>query len=225
MTQAAKGEVTVAEMTRNQQTVARRTAESKATVPDLSLAIEADVQACAEAAGPEVGISDFVVRATALALRDVPEANAAFRDHRFERYGRVNVGVAVFAGGAIVVPTIFDAEGKAATQIAAERRALAEKVHAETIAAPELANGTFTVFDLSDLGVRRGTSVINQPQAAVLTVGTPEPRAVVHDGAVVARTVVDLTLTCDHRILYGPTAARLLTRITEHLADPQQLQG
>lgn len=219
----AKGDVTVMEMTRRQQVVARRTAESKATVPDMTLGVEADVDAVARGLEGDATVGDAVVRATGLALRDVPAANAAFRDHRHERYSRVNVGVAVFTGDSLVVPTIFDADAKPLAQIAQERRALAAKVADGTIAAPELANGTFTVYDLSTLGVRRGASVVNAPQAGALTVGAAEPRAVVRDGAVVARTVVDLTLTCDHRILYGATAARLLTRIAELLVDPAAL--
>lgn len=222
MNQAAKGDVTVVEMTRGQQTVARRTAESRATVPDLTLGLEADVHECAAAAG-EVGVSDFVVKAAALALRDVPEANAAFRDHRHERYTRINIAVSAFAGDGMTAPTIFDADAKPVAQIAAERRTLAEKVQAGTIEAPELANATFTIYDFSALGVRHAASVVNHPQAAALTIGAPQPRAVVRDGAVVARTVVDLTLTCDHRILYGAEAADVLTRIAEHLADPKRL--
>lgn len=226
MNQAAKGDVTVVEMTRGQQTVARRTAESRATVPDLTLGLEADVEACAAAAagGEAGGVSDFVVKAAALALRDVPEANAAFRDHRHERYTRINVAVSAFAGDGMTAPTIFDADAKPVAQIAAERRALDAKVEAGSIEAPELANATFTIYDFSALGVRHAASVVNHPQAAALTIGAPQPRAVVHDGALVARTVVDLTLTCDHRILYGAEAARFLTRIAEHLADPERLR-
>jgi pyruvate dehydrogenase E2 component (dihydrolipoamide acetyltransferase) len=220
----AKGDVTVVEMTRRQETVARRAAESKATVPDLTLGVEADVEAvAAQAAGGAFGLTDALVKAAAMALREVPDANSAFRDHRFERYSRINVGVAVFAGDGVLVPTIFDADRKPLEQIAQERRTLAAKVAEGSIAAPELANGTFTLYDLAELGVRRGASIVNAPQAATLTAGAPEARAVVRDGAVVPRTVVDLTLSCDHRILYGAPAGRLLTRIGELLADPAAL--
>jgi pyruvate dehydrogenase E2 component (dihydrolipoamide acetyltransferase) len=210
-------------MTRGQESVARPPGESKAAVPDVKLDNEADVEACAAAAGDGIGVSDFVVKAAALALRDVPEANSAFRDHRYERYTQINVAVSAFAGDGMAAPTIFNADAKPVAQIAAERRALAEKAAAGTIAAPELANATFTIYDFSALGVRRAASVVNHPQAAALTIGVPEPRAVVRDGALVARTVVDLTLTCDHRVLYGAGAARFLTRIAEHLADPERL--
>jgi len=221
----AKGDVTVHELSRTQQTVARRVAESKATVPDMTLGAEADLEACAQHVGAELDHVDLVVKAAALALREVPEANASFRDHRQERYSRINVGFSVFTDDELWVPTLHDADARPVRELAAERRELTEKVRAGTIRAPELANATFTVVDLSELGARHGASVVIPPQAGILTLGAPERRAVVRGDQVVARTVADLTLTCDHRILYGRPAARLLARIVELLADPPVLLG
>jgi pyruvate dehydrogenase E2 component (dihydrolipoamide acetyltransferase) len=167
--------------------------------------------------------NDMVVRASALALREFPRANGSYRDGRFELHGRVNVGVAVATEEALVVPTVFDADVKTLTQIAADTRALAERVRSATITPPELAGGTFTVSNLGMFGVDVFTAVINPPQAAILTVGSLAARAVVRDGGLVARRTMWLSIVCDHRILYGADAAQLLARIRALLEQPLAL--
>jgi pyruvate dehydrogenase E2 component (dihydrolipoamide acetyltransferase) len=135
----------------------------------------------------------------------------------------VNVGVAVAGQDALVVPTIFDADKKGLGTIAGEARALAEKVRDGKITPPELSNGTFTVSNLGMFGIRHMVPVINPPQAAILGVGELSPRAVVRDGEIVARAIMELTLVCDHRILYGADAAEFLARIREYLQTPLKL--
>src|SRR5207249_7571735 len=122
---------------------------------------------------------------------------------RFELYSRINVGVAVASQDALVVPTVFDADAKSLSEIARETRTLAEKVRAGTITPPELSGGTFTVSNLGMYGISNFSAVINPPQAAILAVGALEPKPVVRDGAIVARHMMGVTLSCDHRILYG----------------------
>jgi pyruvate dehydrogenase E2 component (dihydrolipoamide acetyltransferase) len=227
-----KGETTVQELSKLQQVVARRMAESKATAPDFVLDVEVDMDAAVElrkqlkaAAGeaPAPSFNDLVVKACALALRDFPRANGAYRDGRFELYSRINVGIAVAGQDALVVPTIFDADRKAIGQISREARALAERVRAGAITPPELAGGTFTVSNLGMYGIRRFTAVINPPQAAILSVGALEPRAVVKDGELAVGNRMAITLACDHRILYGADAAEFLARIRERLEQPFSL--
>jgi pyruvate dehydrogenase E2 component (dihydrolipoamide acetyltransferase) len=223
----AKGSVERQELTRLQQTVARRMAESKATAPEFVIAVEADLEDLAalrdQIPDRRPSVNDFIVKAAALALREFPRANGAYRDGRFELYSRVNVGIAVAASDALVVPTVFDADQKSVGAIARETRALAERVRSGEVTPPELAGGTFTVSNLGMYGMRRITPVINPPQAAILGVGELARRAVVRDGEVVARHVVDLTLVCDHRILYGADAAQFLARIRELLEQPLRL--
>src|SRR3954471_7905415 len=222
--QTGRGDVTHQDLTRLQQTVARRMAESKATAPDFVLNVEVDMEAAVElrkqlkaAAGdqPAPSFNDFVIKASALALRDFPRANGAYRDGKFELYPRVNVGVAVAGQDALIVPTIFDADSKSLGQISREAHALAERVRAGKITPPELSAGTFSVSNLGMFGIKRFTAVINPPQAAILAVGEMTPRAVVRDGELVVRPIMELTLTCDHRILYGADAAQFLGRIRE----------
>jgi pyruvate dehydrogenase E2 component (dihydrolipoamide acetyltransferase) len=165
----------------------------------------------------------MVVKASAIALREHPNANGGYRDGRLLLNSRINVGVAVAAEGALVVPTVFDAEEKSLGEIARETRALAQRVRAGTITPPELGGGTFTVSNLGMFGVTSFTAIINPPQAAILSVGALEPRAVVRDGEIVSRHTMTLTLVCDHRILYGADAARFLARIRELLETPSAL--
>jgi pyruvate dehydrogenase E2 component (dihydrolipoamide acetyltransferase) len=229
-TATAKGDITVVEATRIQQVIARRMAESKATVPEFTLRSEIDMEACValrtqlKALGGEVpSYNDMVVKACALALREFPRANGSYRDGHFELHSRVNVGVAVAATDALVVPTIFDADRRSLREIARETRALAERVRAATVTPPELSGGTFTVSNLGMYGVTDFTAVINPPQAAILAVGALAPRAVVRDGELVARNTMGVTLACDHRILYGADAAQFLARIRALLEQPLAL--
>jgi pyruvate dehydrogenase E2 component (dihydrolipoamide acetyltransferase) len=231
--QTGRGETTTQDLTRLQQTVARRMAESKATAPDFVLNVDVDMdeavdlrkrlKAAVGDQGPPPSFNDFVVKAAALALRDFPRANGAYRDGKFELYGRVNVGVAVAGQDALVVPTVFDADTKSLGQISRDTRALAERVRSGAITPPELSSGTFTVSNLGMFGIQSFVAVINPPQAAILAVGAMAPTPVVRDGEVTVRNIMRLTLACDHRILYGADAAEFLGRIRERLENPLQL--
>ena len=226
---AAKGDVTVQELSRTQQVVARRMAESRATVPSFALQADVDMEACValraqlkELAGdaPAPSYNDMVIRACALALREHPRANGAYRDGRFELHGRVNVGLAVSGDDALVVPVVVDADLKSLAVIAGETRTLAQRVRDGLITPPELSGGTFTVSNLGMFGVASFEAVINPPQAAILAVGAVAQRPAVLDGAVVARHQMTLTLASDHRILYGADAARFTASVRALLERP-----
>jgi pyruvate dehydrogenase E2 component (dihydrolipoamide acetyltransferase) len=232
-TQTAKGTTSYQELTRLQQVVSRRMAESKATAPHFYLQSEIDMSAAVEARGrlkamtPEGEVvpsfNDMVVKACALALREHPLANGSYKDGRFELYSRVNVGVAVAAQDALVVPTVFDADRKGLREIAADARRLAAKVRDGSITPPELSGGTFTVSNLGMYGVSNFSAVINAPQAAILAVGAITEKPVVRDGALTTAHMLGVTLACDHRILYGAPAAEFLARIRSLLEEPLAL--
>jgi pyruvate dehydrogenase E2 component (dihydrolipoamide acetyltransferase) len=167
--------------------------------------------------------NDMVVKASALALREHPRANSSYRDGQLQLHSRVNVGVAVATQEALLVPTVFDADEKSLGEIARETRTLAERVRVGTITPPELGGGTFTVSNLGMYGIESFTAIINPPQAAILSVGAVEPRAVVREQELVARPTMLVTLACDHRILYGADAATFLVRIRELLETPAAL--
>jgi pyruvate dehydrogenase E2 component (dihydrolipoamide acetyltransferase) len=217
------------ELTRAQQTVARRMSDSHATVPDFQVRTEVDVtelldmRRSMKAAGSTVSVNDFVVRACALALRDHPRANGTYRDGVFDLHTRVNVGVAVAGEGTLVVPTIVDADTKPVTQIAEESRALAAKVRDGTITPAELTGGTFTVSNLGMFGVTSFTAVIAPGQAAILAVGAAVERPVVYEDEIVRRSLMDLSLSCDHRIVYGADAAKFLADLRGLLERPWAL--
>jgi pyruvate dehydrogenase E2 component (dihydrolipoamide acetyltransferase) len=227
----AKGPVEVIEPNRTQQLIARRMASAKATIPEFQVTVDVDAEAAFELreqlrgqAEPLPSLNDLVIKACALALRAHPGVNAAYVDGHFERYGRVNVGVAVASEGTLVVPTVFDADTKSLTEIAVATRSLAAKVRDATVTPPELAGATFTVSNLGMFGVARFTAVINPPQAAILAVGAAKPRAVVGaDGAVTARRVMELTISADHRIVYGADAADFLGTVRKRLERPAGL--
>jgi pyruvate dehydrogenase E2 component (dihydrolipoamide acetyltransferase) len=221
----------VRELTRLQQVVARRMAEAKATVPefqvqtevalDAALALRAELKAAAGEGAVVPSVNDLIVKASALALRAHPLANGSYKDGRFELHPRVNVGIAVAAEGALVVPTITDADTRSLGSIASEARRLAARVRDGSITPPELSGGTFTVSNLGMYGMTAISPVINLPQAAILGVGAA--RAVLardEDGEIVDRSLMTLTLTCDHRILYGADAAEFLSTIRELLEQP-----
>lgn len=231
--ETAKGEVRYVEPNKLQQTIARRMAESKATAPHFSLTAEIEMTRAVEAreaikarAGEGTVVpsfNDMVVKACAIALRELPKANGAYRDGRFELYSRVNVGVAVAAPDALVVPTVFDADRKGLRQIATEARALAAKVRAGTITPPELSGATFTVSNLGMYGIDSFEAVINPPQAAILAVGAISERPVLRGGEPVPARLMKATLSCDHRILYGAEGAELLARVRALLEEPVSL--
>jgi len=227
----AKGAVQVIEPSRTQQLIARRMASAKATIPEFQVTVEVDAEAAFELreqlrgqTEPLPSVNDLVIKACALALRVHPGVNASYIDGHFERYGRVNIGVAVAGSETLVVPTVFDADIKPLTAIAADTRALAAKVRDGTVTPPELAGATFTVSNLGMLGVTRFTAVINPPQAAILAVGAANPRPVVGaDGAIVIRRVMELTVSADHRIVYGAEAADFLATVRKRLERPAGL--
>jgi pyruvate dehydrogenase E2 component (dihydrolipoamide acetyltransferase) len=219
-------------LTRIQQVIVQRMDEARDTVPDFQVQTEVAMDRIltmrdelkAAGAGAVPSLNDFVVRAGALALRDHPLANGSFRDGRIELHAHINVGIAVAAEGALIVPTIRDADQRSLAEIAAESRRLAERVRDGSVTPTELSEGTFTVSNLGMFGMTAIVPVINVPQAAILGVGAVRPvLGRDDDGAIVDRHLMTLTLTCDHRILYGADAARFLAAINDLLEHPLRL--
>lgn len=229
---SAKGEVRLEELNRIQQAVARRMAQG-ASAPHFAVEVEIDMSAVVALraeldvkGNPTPTLNDFVVKAAAIALRDLPRLNGSYTERGFELYSRVNVGVAVATDDALVVPTIFDADARSLQDLAAESRDLAAKVREGTITPAELDGGTFTVTNLGMFGASRFLPIINPPQAAILAVGAVTKRPTFDDGGnLVARDMMNATLVCDHRIVYGAEGARFLGRVRELLEQPDGLIG
>ncbi|HST41263.1 MAG TPA: dihydrolipoamide acetyltransferase family protein [Conexibacter sp.] len=228
-----KGETTTVELTRTQQVIARRMAESKATIPDYTVTTEVDMEAAVslreqmKAAATETlrapSFNDMVVKAAGLALREHPKANGAYKDGKWELYGRVNIGIAVATDDALIVPTVFDVDKKALGEISRDARALAARVRAGKITPPELSGATFTVSNLGMFGTTEFTAVITAGQAGILSVGALRDEPVVKDGQVVPGKRMSITIAADHRIINGAEAAQFLARIRELLETPFSL--
>jgi pyruvate dehydrogenase E2 component (dihydrolipoamide acetyltransferase) len=225
-----KGTVEVVQPTRVQSVVARRMSEAKATVPHFQVQTDVVMDAAAslreqikKTGADAPSLNDLVIKAAAVGLRAHPLANAAYRDGHFELYSRINVGIAVAADHALVVPTIFDADLKSLGTIAAESRQLAARVREGRIAPSELSGATFTVSNLGMYGMTAITPVVNPPQAAILGVGAMRDSLARVDGEIVDRRLMSLTLSCDHRILYGADAAEFLATVRGLLEAPLRL--
>ena len=226
---SARGDVRVLVPTPTQATIARRMAESAATIPTFTVTADADVSqivalrlgARAEGGDATPSLNDFVVKAVATALGEFPRFNASWVGDTIECYSRINVGVAVATDDALLVPVVPDADAKSLAEIAAETRRLADAARRRALRPEELQNGTFTVSNLGMFGVRSFTAIVDPPQTAILAVGAVR-RAPAEDatGGVVFRDVMTLTLSCDHRVVYGADGARFLSRLRELLERP-----
>jgi pyruvate dehydrogenase E2 component (dihydrolipoamide acetyltransferase) len=218
-----KGEITVQEPTRAERTIARRSAEARATVPDLELSVEVEVSSALARAEEEVAPAhrhiwtSVLVRACALALRAHPLANGAYRDGHYELYSRVNVGVVMQTDEGFITPTVLDADRKPLAQVSGELETLAARAQAGALTPPELAGATCTLTDLGDFGVTRAGALLVPPHAVALAAGAVKDTPVVRDGAVVPGRILSLTLACDGRILFGARAARFLDTLTAAL--------
>lgn len=219
-------------LTRLQRTVAKRMAISKPGAPHFYLERDIDVTglialrkelvaASPEGRGPSV--NDLIVRAVALAAAERPDAVSRFDEDALVAPPGIHVGVAVAVPGGLMVPVVRDANTKRVGDLAAEVRDLAARCRDGRITPPELEGSVITVSNLGMFGIDRFAAVINPPESAILAVGRAKPSAVVVDGAVVVRDVMTLTLSVDHRALYGAEGATFLGRIAELLERPGAL--
>jgi len=228
----AKGPLTIEQPTRLQRAVARRMSDARATIP----AFEIETEVCADEAiairerlkqlaGDEgaPSFNDLVIKACALSLRRHPKVNASVANDEFHLHGRINIGFAVAADDALIVPTVFDADTKALGEIARETRYLAARVRAGEITPPEISGGTFTVSNLGMFGMTAIRPVINPPQAAILGVGAIRQVLARVNAEIVDRALATLTLSGDHRILYGADAAKFLAEVRGFLESPLKL--
>ncbi len=215
-----KGEVRVFAPQRWEQAVARRSAEARATVPDLELATEVDAEPSLALAGEHgCELTAILVRACALALREHPRVNSAYRDGNFELYSRINIGVLSAEADAYTIPTIFDADRQELQDLAAELERVAERARAGELSSPELSGATFTLWDLGPLAISRATPLVVPPQAAAVSVGAVREVPALRNASVVPGRAMTITLCCDHRILYGWQAAGFLNRIKTLLEE------
>ncbi len=215
-----KGNVTTIELDRTERAVARRSAETRATVPNVEFTAVVDMDAClGREAELGCGTTALLVQACARALREIPRANGSYRDGHLELYSRISIGVTIAEGDLCIVPTIFDADAKSASEIALELALLVDRARERKLTPPDLSGATFTVTDSIVFDIATLTPLIIPPQCAALAAGPVRDEPVVRGGAVVPGHTMVLTLACDHRILYGAHAAGFLQEIKAHLEE------
>lgn len=214
--------------------VAERMAQSFSTAPHFYLTVEVDATslmairqqvsaAIQRRHGVDVTVTDLLVKAVATALKEHPEANAAWAGSGYQLNQGVNLGVAVAMQDGLVVPVIQGAERLSLGQVANKRSVLVERARKGELTLPELEGGSFTLSNLGMFGIDLFQAIVNPPQAAILAVGRIKDRVVAVDGQVVVRPTMFMTLSSDHRILDGAMAAKFLARVVQLLEDPMEM--
>lgn len=215
------------ELTRMRQVIARRLTESKTTVPHFYLTVDVRMDALialrkhVNAGAPRrITVNDLIVRAMALALVAVPEANAAWDGDSIIRYRHADICVAIATETGLLTPVVRGADTTSITELSATIADYAQRAQAGRIRPEELAGGTFTVSNLGMFGTKEFAAILNPPQAGILAVGAAEPRPVVADGELSVATVMTCTLSADHRVVDGAVGARLMAEFKALMENP-----
>ena len=219
-------------LTQMRKVVAKRLTES-AAVPHFFLTAVVQMDALLEFraginkrfadSGVKASVTDLLVRACAVALRAHPVVNSSWAGDKIYQHRHVNVGLAVAVPDGLIVPVVRDADRKGLAEIATEARDLAGKAREGALSLQDFSGGTFTVSNLGMFGIDNFTAIINPPEAAILAVGAAFDEPVVRDGELTTRKVLKLTLTVDHRVLDGATAAAFLQDLKKILEDPMRI--
>ena len=213
--------------------IARRLTESKQQVPHFYLTVDCDIdkllagRASLNARSPEKGpgafklsVNDFIIKAVAVALRQVPNANASFSDDGMLLWDNVDISVAVAIPGGLITPIIRDADKKGLVDISNAMKDLATRAKDGKLKPEEFQGGTFSISNLGMFGIKDFAAVINPPQGCILAVGAGEQRAVVKNGALAVATVMSVTLSVDHRVVDGSVGAEFLAAFKKIVEDP-----
>ena len=215
------------------KTVAKRLTQSFMQVPHFPLNIDITLdnllesRAAINAAAPKdvkISVNDLLIKAAALALIDEPDCNASYTDKGIAYHKHANISVAVAVEGGLITPVIFKAEGKGLAEISEEMKDLATRARDRKLKPQEYMGGTFSISNLGMFGIKSFASIINPPEGMILSVGAGEKRAVVDEtDAIVARTVMSVTLTCDHRVIGGAEGAKWLAAFKRYVETPEAM--
>ena len=214
-------------------TIARRLVESKTQLPHFYLDIEVDAapllalrqqlnDGLAES-GIKVSVNDFILKASAEALRKVPAVNCSWEGAQVRKHDRAHVSFAVAIDAGLITPVVFDAHVKSVFDISTEARSLAKTAKAGKLQPNQFTGGTFCVSNLGMMGIKRFSAIINPPNAAILAVGTTETKPVVENGQIVIGQRMTLTLSCDHRVVDGAVGAQFMVALRELIEKPALL--
>ena len=211
------------------RTIAKRLAASNNNVPDFPLTVDCEIDELLKmrkelnAQAPEgikISVNDMLIRASALALKHVPDANASFTPDGIAIHKHADVAVAVAIDGGLITPIVREAENKGLSTISTEMKDLASRARDRKLKPQEYQGGTFSISNLGMFGIREFGSIINEPHGMILSVGAGAPRPVVKDGAIAISTVMTVTLTCDHRVVDGALGAKWLQHFKRYVEQP-----
>jgi pyruvate dehydrogenase E2 component (dihydrolipoamide acetyltransferase) len=214
------------------KTIARRLSEAKQTVPHFYLTVECAIDALMKlradlnaraGEGVRISLNDLVIKAAALALRRIPGANASWSEEAIRLYTAVDVSVAVATPQGLITPILRNADQKGLATLSSEMKALAERAKAGKLQPEEYQGGGFTISNLGMYGITEFSAIINPPQACILAVGAGIERAVVREGALAIATVMNVTLSVDHRAVDGVLGAQYLAAFKALIEDPIRL--
>lgn len=210
--------------------IAKRLSESKFSAPHYYLMVEINMDKAIEARNeinslPDTKISfnDMIIKATAIALRKHPQVNSSWAGDKIIHHGNINVGVAVAIPDGLVVPVLKNADQMNYLQISAAVKDMAGRAKSKGLKANEMEGSTFSVSNLGMFGIETFTSIINQPNSAILSVGAIIEKPIVKDGQIVVGNTMKLSLACDHRVVDGATGAQFLQTLRTYLEQPLTL--
>jgi len=212
------------------RTIARRLTQAMQEIPHFYLTIDCELDELLrvrkhlnEAGGVKLSVNDFLIRASALALMKVPNANVSFAGTALLKHKHADIGIAVALDGGLITPIIRHAETKGLAEISVEAKELAERARTKKLKPQEFEGGSFSISNLGMFGIKSFTAVINPPQAAILAVGKGEERAVVRNGKVETATVMTVTMSCDHRAIDGALGAQFLEAFRAFVEYPPSM--
>ncbi len=216
------------------KTIARRLVESKQTIPHFYVSVDCELDALMalraqlndaaprkdNAPAYKLSVNDMVIKAMALALRDVPDANVSWTDNNMVKHKHADVGVAVSIPGGLITPIIRKAEQKTLSVISNEMRDLGKRAKDRKLKPEEYQGGTSSVSNMGMMGVKNFAAVVNPPHATILAVGAGEQRVVVKGGEMAIATVMSVTLSTDHHCVDGALGAELLQAFKGYIENP-----
>lgn len=211
--------------------IAKRLVESKQTIPHFYLSIECNVdrllqtredinESFASDKSKKLSVNDFIVLAIAKSLKDVPEANSSWQEAGIHYYNNVDVSVAVAIEGGLITPVVRNADQKDIMQISSEVKSLAARARENKLLPQEFQGGGFTVSNLGMYGIKSFSAIINPPQSCILAIGASSKRAVVINDEIKISTIMDVTLSCDHRVVDGAIGANFLQAFKKYIEKP-----
>lgn len=222
------------ELTGMRKTIASRLSHSTSTIPHFYLTLELDATPLDTLrnsynkdlkleGSSKISLNDLIIKACSLSLKEVPEVNSSWREDHILEHGRIDIGVAVSIEGGLITPYIRNADQKSVSEIGHEIKELASRARERKLKPAEYTDGTFTVSNLGMFGISSFTAVINEPEAAILAVGALVEKPVLKEGSIVVGKTLNVTLSCDHRVVDGATGARFLSSFRDYTEYPLRL--